>query len=154
MAGPKITRLGDPANPYGRKGTPTSAPTPAQQAANRARSQAGPERTQAKPAPKPDDWSPIALPEHRSGYLRGIANVLAGLADPAINHARKAGAAFEKGAEKAYEKQGEKLAAAALSGAGALILSLAGLLPPEFAWIVPVLAYLQKAEQPKDDDKE
>ena len=53
MAGPKITRLGDPANPYGRKGTPTSAPTPAQQAANRARSQAGPERTQAKPAPKP-----------------------------------------------------------------------------------------------------
>lgn len=53
MAGPKITRLGDPANPYGRKGTPTSAPTAAQQAANRARSQAGPERTQAKPAPKP-----------------------------------------------------------------------------------------------------
>ena len=39
MAGPKITRLGDPANPYGGKRTPTAAPTPQQAATNRARSQ-------------------------------------------------------------------------------------------------------------------
>lgn len=39
MAGPKITRLGDPANPYSGKRTPTAAPTPAQQAINRANSQ-------------------------------------------------------------------------------------------------------------------
>lgn len=53
MAGPKITRLNDPANPYGRKATLTSAPSKAQQAVNRARSQAGPERGTSKPAPKP-----------------------------------------------------------------------------------------------------
>jgi len=53
MAAPKITRLNDPANPYGGKRTPTSAPSAAQQAVNKARSQAGPERGTSKPAPKP-----------------------------------------------------------------------------------------------------
>ena len=35
----KITRLGDPANPYSQKKTPTSAPSAAQKAVNRATSQ-------------------------------------------------------------------------------------------------------------------
>ena len=35
----KITRLNDPANPYGGKKTPTAAPTAVQQATNRVASQ-------------------------------------------------------------------------------------------------------------------
>lgn len=51
MAGPKITRLNDPANPYGGKRTPTAAPTPKQAAANKARSQTPAPMPKATPAP-------------------------------------------------------------------------------------------------------
>lgn len=55
MAGPRITRLGDPANPYTQKKTPTAAPTPAQQTANRAASRrvVAPAAPVAPPKPKP-----------------------------------------------------------------------------------------------------
>lgn len=51
----KITRLGDPANPYSQKRTPTAAPTAQQQAANRATSQrtARQAANAALAAPKP-----------------------------------------------------------------------------------------------------
>lgn len=58
MAGPKITRLNDPANPYGGKRTPTAAPTAAQQVKNKAASQAAQTRQanaalKARPAASP-----------------------------------------------------------------------------------------------------
>lgn len=53
MAGPKITRLNDPANPYNVKRTPTAAPTPQQAAANRARSQTPAPMPKPAPAAKP-----------------------------------------------------------------------------------------------------
>lgn len=53
MTGPKITKLDDPNNPYNVKKTKTAAPTAAEQARNRAVSQAMPERTAPAPPPRP-----------------------------------------------------------------------------------------------------
>ena len=61
MAGPKITRLDDPNNPYNVKKTPTAAPSAAQQALNKARSDALRAQSEAA-ALKPKAIEPAGRP--------------------------------------------------------------------------------------------
>lgn len=87
MAG-KITRLGDPANPYGKKKTPTAAPTPAQQARNRAASDAASMRS-ANAAVKPKPAAMPVVKQVQMGYAARQNARIDGAVNGAVGKKRK-----------------------------------------------------------------
>lgn len=109
-----------------------------------------------------DAYSQAATPEEtpdgttepmeiaRRSYLRVAGDFLAKYAGQAFGWVWTP---IGKGAQKGLEKQAEATVVAGLAAAKSYLLVLADVLPAEFAWLAPAMAYLARMVGPSKQDR-